>query len=108
MVVYVRSAVSLVQTPDFPRGLDDELQLLPLLVFRQQVALEGRGEAALRAEGEVLERHIAARFIDSTQKRVLRLELGHFAADQTENDTLVGGNETERFEGSRTLGLVLQ
>src|SRR5262244_1119848 len=43
--------------PNFPGSLDDEAQFSRLLFDCQGVALDGRGEAALRAEAELLERH---------------------------------------------------
>lgn len=51
MITRVGSAVG----PDFARGVDDELQLPPLRIFADVVAVDGAGEAALRAETEVLE-----------------------------------------------------
>jgi hypothetical protein len=42
--------------PHLFRDLNDELELLPLLVLGQDVALLGRGEAALRRQRELIER----------------------------------------------------
>src|SRR5688572_17570412 len=44
--------------PDFSRHLDDALQLAPLLVNRQRVAVVGAGKAALRREAQVFQRHV--------------------------------------------------
>jgi len=43
-------------TPDFARGVDDEAELGLFLFDRQRVAVDGRREAALRAEAELIER----------------------------------------------------
>ena len=42
--------------PDLPRGLDHALELALLVVRADQVADHVGGEAALRADGELLER----------------------------------------------------
>ena len=47
--------------PDLGGGLDDERELGDLLVDGQRVALDRRGEAALRREAELVERHVASR-----------------------------------------------
>ena len=50
--------------PDFVRGLDDEPELRELLVVGERVAVDRRGEAALRREAEPLERDEAACLVD--------------------------------------------
>ena len=44
--------------PDFLGDLDDQPQLRQLLLFGQQVALDGRREAALRREAELIDRRV--------------------------------------------------
>src|SRR5438105_5033859 len=57
--------------PHFAGGLDDETQLGDLFVPGQRVAVDGRGEAALRAEAELLERHVFRRLVDPPLQLVL-------------------------------------
>src|SRR5262245_58723681 len=66
--------------PDLARGVDDKLQLAPLLVLRQEIALHGRREAALRADGQALQRDVLARLLDSADQVVLLFELRKLAA----------------------------
>ena len=47
--------------PDLGGGLDDQPELGDLLVEGQHVALDGRGEAALRGQAELVERDVLAR-----------------------------------------------
>src|SRR5712675_307114 len=89
--------------PDRARGVDDELQFAPLLAFGQQIAFERRRAAALRAERKILDRHVAAGFVDPAAEIVLRLERRELAAHQTENHRLASRNEAERFERAGAL-----
>jgi len=57
--------------PDFAGRGCDELELAPLLVDCQQVAGGDGGEAALRADREILERDVARGFVDAAAKIVL-------------------------------------
>src|SRR5215218_6577686 len=61
--------------PDLPRHLDAEGELGPLLLHRQQVAFFGAGEAALRADGELLQGRVARRLLDAALQFVLGLQL---------------------------------
>ena len=76
-------------SPRPPRRLDHQLQLAALLVPGQQVAERRRGEAALRRDRQVLERHVLRRLVDAPPQRVDRLELRLLGADQAEHDHLV-------------------
>src|SRR5690349_19222941 len=44
--------------PDFARHFDDALELAPLLVCRERVAVMRAGEAALRGQAEIVERDV--------------------------------------------------
>src|SRR5262249_34561596 len=57
--------------PDFPRRLHDELELAPLLVLRQRVAVVRAGEAALRREAQVFEGNESGGLVDSPFQLVL-------------------------------------
>ena len=53
---------------------DDHLELGPLLVLGQHVAFFGRGEAALRRQGELVEAGELCRLLEAALDRVLALE----------------------------------
>src|SRR5690606_10152609 len=56
--------------PDGVRRLDHEPQLGDLVIVGDVVAAGGAGEAALRADSEVLHRHEARRLIDAAAQHV--------------------------------------
>src|ERR1043166_10282848 len=45
---------------------DDHPQLRPLFVFREDIALLGRGKAALRAQRQLVERDVFGRLVDTS------------------------------------------
>src|SRR5262249_58739282 len=51
--------------PHLVGHFDDHPELRPLFVFREDVALLGRGEAALRAERQLIERDVFGRLVDA-------------------------------------------
>src|SRR5262249_35100440 len=61
--------------PHLVRDLDDAAQFCPLLVLGQQIALLGRGEAALAGNTELVERSIFCRLVDAALELVLAFEL---------------------------------
>src|SRR5712691_8876535 len=87
-IMMIQSQCSM-SAPHFARGLDDEAQLGDLLVPGQCVAVDGRGEAALRAEAELIERHEFRRLVDSPLQRILALERRPFAGDEAEDHALL-------------------
>src|SRR5260370_11731427 len=74
--------------PHLARHLDDEAELGFLFLDRQRVAVDGRGEAALRAEAELLERHVAGRLLDAALQFVLGFERRPLGRDETEHHLL--------------------
>ena len=64
--------------PDGFRDLLDEAQFVPLLLLRQEVSLLGRGEAALRAEAELIERDVLRRLVDAGDNILLLFERARF------------------------------
>src|SRR4051794_29923539 len=74
--------------PDLGGGLDDQLQLGPLLVLAEVVALDGRREAALPGERELLERHELRRLVDPPLEVVLVLQLRALRRHQTQDNPL--------------------
>src|SRR5579864_1399133 len=75
--------------PHLVRQLDDHPQLRPLLVFGEDVAFLGRGEAALRREAKLIERDIFCRFLDAPFDVGLLLQRPGLGGDETEHDDLV-------------------
>src|SRR5215469_11123170 len=70
--------------PHLTRGFDDEAQFGFLLLDRQSVAFDGRGKAALRAEAELLQRHVFGGLVDAALQVVLALERRPLAGDETQ------------------------
>ena len=79
-------------------------ELRPLLVLGEHVALDGRGEAALRREAELLERRVLRGLLDAALQLVLRLELAALRRHEAEHDLLVAlRQEAQRLEAARAL-----
>src|SRR5690625_1872086 len=85
--------------PDLGRRLDDEGELGHLVVVGQRVALHGGGEAALRGQAQLLERHILAGLLDPALQGVLGLQLAAFRRHQAEHHHLARRDEPQRLEG---------
>src|SRR5581483_3727462 len=68
-------------TPHFSRGLEHHVELAKLFFFRQQIAAQTRGEAALRAERHLLERQKARRLLDAPPQLIHRLHPPDFRRD---------------------------
>src|SRR3954465_6198458 len=94
--------------PHLARGLDDERELGPLLVLGQRVALDGRGEAALAREAELLDIDVAAGLLDAALEVVLALEVAALGRHQAEDDLLARGHEAQRLEAPRAGVVVLE
>src|SRR5882724_10267315 len=72
--------------PDFAGCVDHKLKLPPLFVFAQKIALHRRSKPALRAQRKILERHVAARFLDALDELVLGFDRDLRAAGETEDE----------------------
>src|SRR3954471_11965555 len=94
--------------PDVGGHLDDQPELGHLLLVAEVVALGRRGEAALRGQAELLERHVLARLVDAALERVRTLQLPALRRDQPEHDLLARWDEAERFEAAGALVVVLE
>src|SRR5215470_11042444 len=84
--------------PHLARDLDHVGELAPLLVLAHHVAFLGAGETALRAQLQPREVDVAGGLVDAPLDRVLWLERGQFAADQSKHDVAVLGHEAQRLE----------
>ena len=66
--------------------------------------MDGRREAALRGQAELLERGVPARLLDAPLQLVLRLEGSALRRDEAEHDLLRSRRqEAQRLEASRAL-----
>src|SRR5882672_4850527 len=86
--------------PDVPRDLERQPELAPLVVDGDLVTVVGAREPTLRAQAEVLQRHVLRRRLDAPLEIVLLLELGDFRADQPEHHLLSLRHEPERLEAA--------
>src|SRR6266702_3602982 len=75
--------------PNFARDFGDEAELGFLFLDAERVAVDGRGEAALRAEAQLLERDVFGRLVDPALQRVLGFERRALGRDEAEHDLLV-------------------
>src|SRR5436190_11920975 len=89
---------SMCSAPYLARGLDDQGKLGKLLVFRQQISLQGRGEAALRRQAELVEIHVFRGGIDAALEVVLALQLPALAGDEAQHDHLALRHEPQWLE----------
>src|ERR1700760_862862 len=94
--------------PPLVGGLDDELQLGPLLIDRQAVALLGRGEAALGRQAQLVGVDELRRGLDATLEQILVLQLGTLGGDQTEHHVLALRDEAQPLERAGALVVELQ
>src|SRR6185312_8453078 len=85
-------------SPDLSGGLDDQVELGDLLVARQCVALDGRGEPTLPRQAQLLDRDVLGGLVDAPLEQVLALELGPLGRDQPQNHELVLGHEPQRLK----------
>src|ERR1700733_14532977 len=94
--------------PDASRGIGDQLQLCPLLLFGEEIAFGGGSETALRADRKILERDKARSLFDAPREVVGGFELRQFRADQAEDDGFSLGHEAQRHECSRAVIVVFE
>src|SRR5579864_3584763 len=94
--------------PDLACNPNDQLQFLDFVLDRDAVALDGAGEAALWAQGQLVERHVTGRLVDPSLQLVRRFERPLLAGDQAEDDRLAFGHETERGEAAGARRVVFQ
>src|SRR3990167_3345788 len=70
--------------PHLARQLDAERELRPLIPDGHVVALDGRGETALRADAELVERDVPGRLVEAPLEVVLLLEGAHLRRHQAQ------------------------
>src|ERR1700730_16806556 len=94
--------------PDFARRLYDEPKLGDLLIHGESIALDGRREAALRTQAELIERNKFGRFVDPALECVLALDGAALGGHQTQHHHLALGHEPQRFETARAFVVVFE
>src|SRR6266851_8844988 len=95
--------------PHLFRDIDREPQLRPLLLLGEDIALFGRGKAALRRYRELIQRHELARLLQPPLDIVLILELASLRGDDADHDNLVAFRQIpQRLEAAGPLGIVFE
>src|SRR5438309_4192938 len=94
--------------PDETRDLGHALELAALILRRDAVAFHGRGEAALPAQGQALERLELGRLLDAPPQLRHRLQPRFLRGHETQNDLAIGRHEAQRLEVARAIVVVLQ
>src|SRR5687767_14072837 len=94
--------------PYLPGYLDHALELALLVVLADQVADRVGAEAALRAEGELLERQILCRLVDSLPQEIRAFQFRHLGAHQSQHHDLSLGHEAQRREAAGARAVVLE
>ena len=89
-------------SPRPPRAISTiSRSFVGLLLDAERVALDGRGEAALRREAELVDVDVLRRLLDPALEEVLGLELARLGRHQAEHDDLALGHEAQRLEAAR-------
>lgn len=88
------------QLPDVGGDGGHQTDLLPLLVFAEGIPLFSGGETALRAEADLLERHVLRGLGESRFYPLRILQLAVFGGDQPEDHLLMAGTGAKSPERS--------
>src|SRR5688572_23015938 len=105
----IRHFTICLSAPDLFGDLDHLTHLRPLLLLGEDVAFLGRGEAALRAERELLERGVLRGLVDAALDQVFRLERAALRGDHADHDDLLAlGQEAQRLETAGAVAVVFQ
>src|SRR5215469_6021990 len=94
--------------PELARRIDHNLELTPLLFFAEQIPVRRRRETALRAEGELFDRHVARSVLDAADQIVWTLDIGDLTAHQPQHHALALRNEAQRLESAGSRRIVFQ
>src|SRR5712691_11985124 len=105
---YPRSRRSTPSRPDDRSRVDDRTQLRALVVDAQDVADDGRGEAALWGERQPVERKDFRSLSNSADEFLDRLAARRLGRHESEHDDLVVGNRAQRSERSGPRVVVLE
>src|SRR5260370_29810185 len=98
-----------ISAPNPPRRLHDHSELCPLLFLGEEVAFLRRGEAALRAEAELVHRDVTPGLVDAAADVVGLLQHAALRGDETQHDPLRPRlDEAQRLEAAGAPGVVFQ
>src|SRR3546814_13164226 len=82
--------------PHLLRHLDAARELFPLVVLGELIAVGGGGEAALVAEGALLQRHVARGLVDALSQIVPAFHRRPLGAHEAEHNALTLRHEEQR------------
>src|SRR5271163_1506220 len=85
-------------TPNVIGYFHDQPQFRFFIFNRQRISAGRAGEAALRRDSEILDRHELRGLVDSPLHRILVFQHGGLRADQSEAHELVFGHQAQRRE----------
>src|SRR5262249_12510365 len=105
---YVSSLIprpSSLVAPYVAGDLDHELELAPLVVVTEEVAVVAARETALRAHAQVLEGDVARGVVDPPHEIVLALQHRRLRRNQSQHDFLASGNQSQGLETARPRGV---
>src|SRR5829696_1030212 len=91
-------SIEAISAPDLVRDLAEQIELRLLVVEGDQIARQRRGEPALRAERQALQRDVLGGLLDPLLELVGILQLGLLGGDQAEHDGLPLGYEAQGLE----------
>ena len=96
------------RAPDLFADGHDELELAPLVVLGELVAVVGAGEPALRAQGEAVEGHDLGGLVEAAADHVGVLELGRLRRDEPDDGGLRRGEVAQRLEPAGPVAVELE
>src|SRR5215510_13996942 len=94
--------------PHLAGGLDDELELGPLLIVRQLVARGDARKPTLRRQRELLQGHVLGGLVDAPLQLVLLFESAVLGGDQAQHNDLALGHEAQRGEVASTRRIIFE
>src|SRR5262249_32198782 len=100
-------AICFASSPYLSGDFHDHPELCPLLLLGKDIAFLAGGEAALRRQAKLVERHEFGGLVDPPLDLVLALELAALGGDEAEHDELALGHEAQRLEAAGALGVEL-
>src|SRR5581483_2956778 len=95
-------------TPHLARGLDHEFQLALLVVRADQITDHIRGKAALRADGQLIERDELCGFVNPALQPVASFHLRYLRTDEPQHRDLALRHEPQRFERAGARAVVFE
>jgi len=93
-------AEGLPRAPDLLGHCGDQIELSPLIIHGDDVALYRTGKATLRTDGQMFQGHPTRGLVNSTLQGVFALELTKLGGDQTQDHTHILGNESQGLKVS--------